>query len=203
MGIKAIDRLIGYSEDLIRAIKSNKKERALKLLTELEKENKEELSLAKEFETKYLLDLHGKIEKAITFLRQNLSSPGVCVEQLRILLMCLKSVLDQRVVRDKLIKEIIAPILKNWGYKKKGRAFIKKERDIVKKINVTSSQSNDYYNVLFIFEITATGPNIDLFAERAEEKWFELTEDADIEKIKIEIREHLTKVIKPFLDKIK
>ena len=49
---------------------------------------------------------------------------------------------DQRVVRDQLITEVISPILRNWGYKKKGRAFLKKEERIVKRLNVYSSAWN-------------------------------------------------------------
>ena len=110
---------------------------------------------------------------------------------------------DQRVVRDQLITEVISPILRNWGYKKKGRAFLKKEERIVKRLNVYSSSWNSKNEVEFIFEISAKGPGVDISGERAEEKWFTLTKDTDLKRISLEVREHLIKVVKPFLDKIR
>jgi len=203
MGITVIDRLIDYSKSLIKAFKSNKKDKVLKLLNALEKENKEELNLAKEFKINYLLALHGYLENVITILRQNLNNANLCIEQLGEVIKRLDAIVDQRKVRDQLISEIIHPIMENWGYKKKARTFVKKEGKIIKKLNVYSSQWDDYYHVSFIFEISASGPNLNMLGERAEERWFELTEDTDIEKIKVEIEEHLIKVIKPFLDRIK
>ncbi|MEK6886832.1 MAG: DUF4304 domain-containing protein [Nanoarchaeota archaeon] len=200
---KEVDRLIGYSEDLIRAFKSNKKEKTLILLNELWNENKESLSIAKEFKIKYLLNLHNYIEMTIISVKQNINNSTICIEKLRNLLIRLHAIVDQREVRDHIISEVIYPILKSWGYKKKARAFVKKEGKNVKRVNVYSSRVNDYYCVSFIFEISVTGPNIDLGGERAEEKWFELTEDTNVDRVKAEVKEHLIKVVKPFLDKIK
>ncbi len=110
---------------------------------------------------------------------------------------------DQRGVRDQLIKEVIAPIMKSWGYKKKRRAFLKKEDGIVKKLNVYSSAWNNSREVNFIFEISAKGSGIDIYGERADETWFTLTKDTDLEELKKIIKIHLLKIVKPFLDKIK
>ncbi|MBN2421513.1 hypothetical protein JXB27_04510 [Candidatus Woesearchaeota archaeon] len=200
---KAILRLISYCEDIARQLKSNKKDRALVLLNEFEKENKETLSSAREFKIKYLLSLHSHLGKLIGELRQNLGNAMYCVDKLKETIEILKKITDQRDVRDQIIKEVIAPIMKSWGYKKKERAFIKKEGKIIKKVNIYSSQNNEYYDVQFIFEISAKGPNIDLYGERPDNKWFELTEDTDLQRIKEDVKESLMRAVKPFLDKIK
>jgi hypothetical protein len=72
-----------------------------------------------------------------------------------------------------------------------------------KKLNIHTHKTTTYYEVEFIFEISIEGPDVHLEDHRVEEKWFKLTEDADLDTLKAEIAAHLLNAVKPFLDKYK
>ena len=195
--------MIGYCDDLSAAFRRNHKDKVAKWLKELEEENNRELSIAKEFSVGYLLSLHGLISKEIDEIKGNLDDPKKCIGFVDNILKSLSKVTDQREVRDKIIKKIIHPLLKSWGYKKKKRTFVKKEGDYVKKLSVFTSQVCDYYDVKFIFEINIEGQETKHLAHRVKQKWFKLTQDKDLDKTIKEIKTHLLNDIKPFLDKFK
>jgi hypothetical protein len=203
MSIKLIERMINYCNELLAAFKLRNKKQISRWLRELEKENKEELAQAKEFGIAYLLSLHGIVANKITAIKRNIDNPVRCMKIVGLILETLKNITDQREVRDKIIKETIHPILKSWGYKKRKRAFITKEGNFTKKLNVYTSKTSDYYDVQFIFEISIEGPGTNFVNHRVKEKWFILTEDVNIETVKAEVQAHLLNVIKPFLDKFK
>ncbi|MBW2966508.1 DUF4304 domain-containing protein [Candidatus Woesearchaeota archaeon] len=203
MSIKVIERMIDYCNELLAAFKLKNKRQISRWLNELEAENKEELAQAKEFGIAYLLSLHGMVANKITQIKRNINNPNKCTALVLNILDSLKSIIDQRKVRDKIIKEVIQPILKSWGYKKIKRAFTKKEGNFIKRLNVYTSRTSDYYDVRFIFEISIKGPNTNIEFHRVEEKWFTLTEDVNINTVKAEVQAHLLNVIKPFLERYK
>lgn len=203
MSIKVVERMKHYCHELLVGLKHNDATKVSKWLKELEKENNEELSLAKEFSIKFLLSLHGMISEDINKIKANLNNRKDCIKTIKKTKHSLEEVVDQRKVRDEIIKEVIQPLLKGWGYKKRGRAFIKEENGYFKKLNVYTSNVCDYYDVNFTFEIYIKGHGIEHEGHRVKEKWFVLTQDIDLKKIKEEIKTHLISDIKPFLNKFR
>ena len=112
MSIKVIERMIDYCNELLAAFKLKNKKQVSRWLSELEAENKEELAQAKEFGIAYLLSLHGMVANKITQIKRNINNPDKCTALVLNILDSLKSIIDQREVRDKIIKETIHPILK-------------------------------------------------------------------------------------------
>jgi len=191
-----------HCNELGPAFESQSTNKINKWLEKLENENNTNLDFAKECKIEYLISLHGKIAAAITIINEDLTDSEKCLEQVRIILGYLGNVVNQRDVRDKLITEVIHPIFKKWGYKKRKRAFYKEENEITKKVNVFSSKRDEYYEVRFRFEISTKGLKRDLLGETVTSEFFELTDDTNLEELKTEIREQLLNVIKPFLDNI-
>ncbi len=202
MSIKVIERMIGYCNELLAAFKLKNKKQISRWLSELEAENKEKLDIAKEFHIAYLLSLHGMVANKIIQIK-NINNPNKCTALVLNILESLKRIVDQREVRDKIIKETIHPILKSWGYKKKARAFTKKEGLFIKKLNIYTNRFSDYYEVQFFFEISIKGPNTDIEFHRVEKRGFTLTEDVNIDIVKAEIQACLLNAIKPFLERYK
>ncbi len=203
MSIKIIERMLDYCVKLLDAFNANDKKKIIKWLVKLEKENKEELSSGKEFDIEFLKALHGLIAKEITNIKKNLDNSEKCKKSTELIFENLRKIIDQRIVRDQIIKEVIHPILKSWGYKKKARSFVKKEEKYTKKLFVVTSQFCDYYEVDFTFEISIEGPDVDLFRERISRDWFEITQDTDLKKLKAQITAQLLNEVKTFLDKYK
>ena len=202
MSIKVVQRMIHDCNELLASLTLNNQGKITKWLKELEDENEESLSIAKEYNIKHLLSLHGMIAGEIDKIKDNLlNNYKKCIGFVETILEALESVIDQREVRDQIIKEVIHPLLKSWGYKKKKRTFVKEENGYFKKLMVYTSQFCDYYDVRFIFEIYIEGKGARYEYHRVKEKWFELTEDKNIEKIKAEVKIHLLNDIKPFLDR--
>jgi hypothetical protein len=203
MSFKTIERAIRYCDELLAAFKHNDKNKAIKWLKLMEYENNSELESAKEFKEAYILSLHGGIAREIAKIKQNINNPAKAVEIVSNIKRSLSGIKDQRAVRDELINNVIAPIMKSWGYKKKARAFIKKENRRVKKVNVFTSQFVDYYDVKFIFEISIIGKGVNVQGHRVKELWFELGQNVDIQKLILVIRANLLRDIKPYLDSFK
>lgn len=191
--------MVHYCNELLAAFKINNRAKISKWMIELEEENNKELSLAKKYSIKYLLSLHGMIAREIGKIKSNLNNAEKCSGFVNRILISLENVVDQREIRDKLIKEVMHPMFKSWGFKKKKRAFVKQGK-YFKKVNIFTSQFCDYYDVKFIFEVEIKGPGVSYEAHRVNNKWFELTQDKNLETVKAEIEAHLLKDIKPFLD---
>jgi hypothetical protein len=203
MSIKTIERTIHYCNELLAAFKHNNKNAAIKWLKLMEYENNEELESAKEFKITYLLSLHGGIAQEIAKIKQNINNPARAAEIVANIKRILSNVKDQRGVRDELINNVISPVIKSWGYKKKARAFVKKESEYVKKVNVFTSQFADYYDVRFIFEISIEGKGVKILSHRVKELWFDLDQYTDIQKLIFAIKANLLGDIKPYLDSFK
>lgn len=203
MSIKVIQNLKGYSIELLENIKTNNSSQINKLLKEINEENTSELSIAKEFNINYLLSLHSTIAEQINIIKTNISNPEMMTASTNNIINLLKNVVDQREVRDKLIAQAIQPFLKNLGYKQNKRSFVKEENGFVKKIKIYTSKVCDYYNVQFIFEIDLIGNGIKQESKRVNQKWFELTQDTNYEKISIEIKKQLITQIIPYLNSYK
>lgn len=106
---------------------------------------------------------------------------------------------DQRQVRDEIIKEVIAPIMASQGYKRKARAFIKKENEYVKKVNVFTSQWSEKIDLKFVFEISVIGKGVNFQGHRVKELWFELKPGIDLKKLVYAIKVNLTQDVLPYL----
>jgi hypothetical protein len=197
MSIKVIERMKHDCNEIVHGLRHKDFKKVASWLKEMEGENNEQLSLAKEFKIKFLLSLHGFIGKEIIGVKKNVRNRRECIKYVKKIKRALNGIVDQREVRDKLIKEVIQPLFKKWGYKKKGRAFTKDN----KKVNLYTSQFCDYYDTQFIFEITIMGTKFE--NHRVAERWFELNQDTDLEKVKKEIEVFLRNSIKPFLDKFR
>lgn len=198
---KIIEDLKHCCNELLDSFKKENRKKALEWLAKLEENNNSELSIGKEFKIQYLLSLNGFIARQIENIKANIDNPKKCNSFVIVILEVLKKVVDQREVRDEIIKDTIYPIFKRWGYKKRERTFVKEEKGFFKKVSIYSSKSNSYYDVDFIFEIEIKGPQTNLFGKRIKERWFSLTQDTDLEKIRVEIIAHLEKEVKPFLEK--
>lgn len=197
MSIKVIERMKHDCNEVVRGLRHKDFKKVASWLKELEEENNEQLSLAKEFKVNFLLSLHGLIGKEIIGIKKNIMNRGECIKYVKKIKRALDGVVDQREVRDKLIKEVMQPLFKKWGYKKKERSFI----NGTKKVNVYTGKFCDYHDVNFAFEITITGTKFE--NHRVNEHWFELNQDTDLEKVKKEIETILTNDIKPFLDRFR
>ena len=184
-----------YCRDVVHGLRHKDFKKLQEALSKLEEENSAELKLAKEFKVTFLLNLHSMIEEETRKIKNTLNKRGECIKHVKRILHSLKKVVDQRKIRDQLIKEVIHPLFKKLGYKKKARSFVKDN----KKVNVYTSQFCDYYDVKFIFEITIEGTKYE--NHRVKEKWFELTQDTKLNYIKEEIQKHLIKEIIPFINR--
>ncbi len=198
-----IQRLIHACRELAAAVESKPGDRKDKQISRwlgrIEKENAEELSMAREFNISFLLKLHGFMRTRLQVLKNNFGNKDVCLAAIKEIISRLESVTNQAEVRDQVIREVIHPVMKAWGWKKKGRSFIKEESGYTKKLRLFSSQWNDYYRIEFRFEMDVQGKGVDVYGETIDyetplgsrARAYELTEDADIGKIKAQIQADL------------
>jgi hypothetical protein len=209
MSYTVIQRMIHSCQELAASFQQKNKSQISKWIKEIEEENQEELSFAQEWKIPFLLKLHGFVKQHLEIIKtRKQDMVFVSIEEI---LEKLKSVTNQSDVRDQIIKEIIHPIMKQLGWKKKGRSFIKKENGYSKKLLVYSSRSNDYYDVKFAFEMEVDGKGTNISGERISydtsfgkrDRWYELTQDVDIENIKAQIQADLKGPIKKFFAKYK
>lgn len=117
---------------------------------------------------------------------------------------------------DNLIKEIIAPTFKMIGFKKKANNFYKSTNDLIQIFNVQKSQWNSKDDISFTFNIGFFSPEIfqetwdrlipDIpkeydcfisfrsgFITDKKDKWYELNEKNNYDKLTIEIKSDLQK----------
>lgn len=121
---------------------------------------------------------------------------------------------DFKVEFDNLIKEVIAPILKENGFKKKASNFYKPSHDLIQVVNVQKSKWNSKDNISFTFNIGFFSPvifleiwdrpipdvpkNYDCFMHlrpglitHKRDKWYELNKKVKYDQLAIEIKSYL------------
>ncbi len=117
---------------------------------------------------------------------------------------------------DNLIKEIITPTFKIIGFKKKANNFFKSTNDLIQIFNVQKSRWNSKENISFTFNIGFFSPEIfqetcgratpvipkeydccirirSGFLTDKKDKWYELNEKINYNKLAIEIKSDLQK----------
>ena len=112
MGIKVIERMDHDCNQMISGLRHKDFKKVGAWLKELEEENNSELKLAKDFNINFLLSLHGLIGEEINNIKKNIMDRGGCMRYIKKIKRALGLVVDQRGVRDRLIKEVMHPIFK-------------------------------------------------------------------------------------------
>jgi hypothetical protein len=200
MSFKEIESLIHAFEELAAAIVLGDASKIKEWITKIEEDNNENLEMGKEYKNAYLTALHGSIRDALENIKRNPSDRRSCSATIASVLDRLRDIEDQAAVRDAIIKEVIHPIMKGWGWRKNGRSFITKEGEYTKKLLVYSSRTNDYYEVDFRFEMEVEGNGVSLIGKtiRRRDEWYHLTPGADLENIKAQIVADLNGPVKDF-----
>ena len=193
-----IERMMHCCNELLAAIKLERKKQFSKWLKELNRYIEDELELAREFGQNTMTPVFSQLKAKISEI--NLKNQEHIIISV---LQTLNSIKDQKAVRDNIIKTILHPIFKKWRYKKRARSFSKKEGNITKKVNIYTSRSSVYYELKFTFEVDITGPKTNIIAKRPEEKWFDLNQHTNLETLKAEVQAFLINKVKPFLDRYK
>jgi len=124
---------------------------------------------------------------------------------------------------DKIVKDHFAPILKDAGFRKRGRTFFKESEDIIKGLEIQSgwnlpAKANFTINLLFIFpggwEMTFANSRPDnpiripptvrqrmgLLMPRPSDKWWSLKKDSDIDIVGPEVKLAIIEYALPFLN---
>ena len=160
MSYKTILWFIHAFRELAAALEQKNARLTAKWITEIEEENNQELNFGREHTIHFLVNLHESQKKSLQFIKTNQKKQKECLAAIKEILNRLEKVTDQTKIRDQLIEEIISPIIKKWGWKKKGRSFVTKEGIYFKKLRIYSSQWNEYYHVEFAFEMDVSGKRI-------------------------------------------
>jgi len=193
----SIENMVHTCNELLAALKLKRRKQFSKRLKELERYIDDELELARDFGENTMTPVFAHIKQQIAEIKSNLEKQEVIVISI---LQTLEGIKDQKAVRDNIIKTVMHPIFKKWGYKKRARAFSKKERNTTKKVNIYTSRTSSYYELTFTFEVDIISPDINIIAKRPEQKWFELNQNTNLETIKAEVQAFLINIVKPFLD---
>ena len=200
MSYKVVQNLGRLFLILAAAIKLNKKEAILETMRNIEEINAQGLNLGREFQIRYLLRVHSVIKRKLKQIKKSPKNESLAI--IKEILDLLSSITNQSEVRDEIIKRTIHPIMKSWGWLKKGRSFFKKEGNLTKRLVVYSSRNNDYYSVSFTFEMEVMGGGHNVYGKRipGKAKWYTLTEDSNLEEIKARIEADLNGPVKEFFD---
>ncbi|MCB9359385.1 hypothetical protein H6503_05620 [Candidatus Woesearchaeota archaeon] len=188
MSIKTIRRMEHYAKKLEHDIKHGNVDWIRHWIAEIKNEIKVDYRLACEYKIKYILDLCGYIFNELEIIKAGEKKPSL--DAVRNIVTKLESLVDQREVRDKLIKEVIHPFMKRHGYKKKARAFVRDNT----RVNVYTFQTCDWYDVRIMFEVT--NPDRKWHGKRPTNVEHEINQDTSYDSLKIDIEADMENLVK-------
>ena len=228
MSFKEIQELLELAKRLyesfkrynIKNIQSYLKELA-EYNSELYEDEKEEVSWLRsvtgflEPKDKYLFILFSANNRNLKVIKKHYrSNVKKCIRAVEKIIKRLAEVKDHIALIKEIVNTEIAPLLKQWGFRRKGNTFFKPGRIYSKYLRVDPSRTNTFVNAEFVLDfwvfdeknkktVTITKPSEfdrigTLLPKRKKEEPYNFNPYSDIPKEKAKIQEDLEAILKYF-----
>jgi hypothetical protein len=187
MSYEDVGKLINFLKELAAAVKLNQNDKAERWLQQIDAKTLNELNHAEKAIIPTLIQRYKNIRGKLTLMRELIRDKHKCLALINEILKEINEIKDMSKVRDQIITEVIHPIMKNHGWKKVKRTFVKNEAGYTKKLSIFSSKFNDYFHLSFRFEMYVKGKGTNVFAKTLPEILYVLTEETNLAELKARI----------------